>query len=360
MRFTSPLYLLPLAALTAAKQVGYFNSDDCADPSGFESCYDDADSWWADCVNETCEGQNIDCINTCEYARQGTYTRCAAAHCWNMVYSCEYQLQASDSVNSGINPDLERAPYFPAPDNAAGRCSCNIGHLTEAQVIVNEVIAQCGDLVDPFSQTSDEIESIGNGCLCCGMSGLLSALAATCPKLDPAKLEMDDFEQLLTDNMAGIDWTTCQEWLNQYDCAADFGYPSAIETYYGPGNIPEGGPETLYNIGALTTPVSATVTFTVGSELFPVTAVSTDADVPTGSATGSSSSSGNGNEESGNGSSNSDSDGGNESGDNAQSDSDDQATGSGDIPEDVAAHQVAMSSTLFMFVAATLGVAYIL
>ncbi|KAL4974674.1 hypothetical protein BDW66DRAFT_81877 [Aspergillus desertorum] len=112
----------------------------------------------------------------------------------------------------------------------------------------------------------------------------LSSLDSFCPQLDPAELEMDNAEQFVAENITSIDWGNCQQWLSQYDCAADFGYPSNIKAYYGPGDVPEGGTETLHNIGALTTPVSETVTFTVGNELYPVTAVSTDAHVPTSSS----------------------------------------------------------------------------
>ncbi|KAL4899361.1 hypothetical protein BDW74DRAFT_115674 [Aspergillus multicolor] len=350
----STIYLLSLAALrlTVAEQVGYFNSDDCADPSGFASCYDDADEWYADCINENCEGLGVDCHNACEYARQGAYTRCAASSCWNKVYSCEYQQQASDYVSSAVNPDTENIPFWPAPDNAAGRCSCPIGKVTTAQVLLNEGMESCGDLADPFNQTPDEIESIGMGCLCCGWSSWLSTLDSFCPRLDPAELGMDGLEQFVQDNVAGFDWSTCQQWLNQYDCAADFGFPANIETYYGPGNIPEGGSETLSNIGALTTPVSETVTFTIGTQLFPVTAVSTDASVPTGSSD---------NDDSSDSTSTTSSDGASQTtADGSEETSADQTTDAGPTPTDAGVHAVAISKSLLALVIAILGVTYVL
>ncbi|KAL4951944.1 hypothetical protein BDW69DRAFT_201077 [Aspergillus filifer] len=354
----SCLYFLALAAapLIAAEQVGYFESEDCADPDGFVSCYEDADSWYNDCMKDNCEGQNIDCQNSCEYAKQGSYTRCQVAHCWNMVYTCEYQLQAADSVNSGINPDLERVPFFPPPDNANGRCSCNIGNFVQTQVQVNEVISQCGDAADPFSQSADEIEAFGMGCLCCGVSGMLSILDSTCPKLDPAELEAEDYEQILVESLPGIDWPSCQEWLNQYDCAADFGFPTQISSYYGPGSIPTGGTETFYNIGALTTPVSKTVTFTIAGTVLPVTAVSTDSSsAPTDLSNGD----GNGSDSSDNNAS--DSNSSNDSDNSDESDSNSQAdSNSEDVPEDAAVRPGVMSVTLALFVAGTLELAYIL
>ncbi|KAL5341363.1 hypothetical protein BJX70DRAFT_358605 [Aspergillus crustosus] len=60
-------YLLCLVAvpLAVAEQVGYFDSEDCADPSGFASCYSDTDSAYNDCINDNCEGLNSDCHNAC-------------------------------------------------------------------------------------------------------------------------------------------------------------------------------------------------------------------------------------------------------------------------------------------------------
>ncbi|KAL5050912.1 hypothetical protein BDW71DRAFT_80225 [Aspergillus fruticulosus] len=343
----SVVYLSTLAAfqLAAADQVGYFEANDCADPSGFASCYDDADEWWADCINENCEGQNIDCHNACECARQGAYTRCAAVSCWNMVYSCEYQLQVTDQINSCVNPNLDGIPFWPAPDNAAGRCSCSIGDLTTAQVLASEVLASCGDGVDPFTQSPDEIKSYGMGCLCCGWSGWLSSLDSFCPQLDPAELEMDNIEQFVAENITGVDWRNCQQWLSQYDCAAEFGYPSNIKAYYGPGDIPSGGTETLHNIGALTTPVSETITFTIGNDLYPVTAVSKDAHVPTSSSesddTNNSHSTGS-------------------TADKSEESSADQTTEGGATPTDAAAHQAVVSKISLAFVVAILGLIYIL
>jgi hypothetical protein len=86
-------------------------------------------------------------------------------------------MQASDYVNSCVNPDLDNIAFWPAPDNADGRCSCPIGKVATAQVLSNELGGQCGDRVDAFSQTPEEIESLGMACICCGISGFLSRYA---------------------------------------------------------------------------------------------------------------------------------------------------------------------------------------
>ncbi|EAW11697.1 uncharacterized protein ACLA_093960 [Aspergillus clavatus NRRL 1] len=338
------------ARLSLAAQVGYFDSTKCADASGFATCYDDADEWWADCINKNCAGQNIDCHNACECVRQGAYTRCAVSSCWNMVYSCEYQLQVADKMDSCIKPDLDQTPFWPPPDNANGRCSCNIGKITTAQVLTNEVVAWCGDLVDPFTQSSSEIESIGKACLCCGYSGLLSSLASFCPKLDPAELKMDGLEQLLANHTSSLDWNKCAQYMSGHDCAADFKYPSSIEKYYGPGQIPKGGTETLHNINALTTPVSATVTFTMGTLLLPVTAVSTSPLMPTASSDNGKSSDSSKSSDSNN--DNKDSTQGNSGGE--------QATPTQNTKGNTAVHQIATHPLLVLAVVIRLGIVWLL
>ncbi|KAL4879965.1 hypothetical protein BJY04DRAFT_88437 [Aspergillus karnatakaensis] len=356
-------YLLSVAALplAVAKQVNYFESNDCADPSGFESCFEDGDSWYADCINENCEGLGVDCHNACECARQSAYVRCAVGHCWNKIYSCEYQMLASDSVTSCLNPDLNGVPFWPAPDDANGRCSCPIGKVTTAQVLSLQLTDQCGD-VGSMGSNADEIMAFGMACLCCSISGYLSSLPNFCPRLDPAEIGMEGLEDLMIEYMPNPDWTQCDQWMSGYDCAADFGAPADIQTFYGPGEIPAGS-ETIRNIGALTTPVSETMTFTIGGTLFPITAVSTDASVPTGSSGGSDNSdsddSGSGsNDSTGDSDSNSNNDAA-DSSNNSDSSSNDETT-STDPPEDLGVHAVSFSPSLLGCVVAIIGVISIL
>ncbi|KAL3467009.1 hypothetical protein BJX64DRAFT_249432 [Aspergillus heterothallicus] len=357
------VYLFALAAtpLAVAEQVGYFDAERCAAPDDFGSCYDDADEWLADCINENCDELGVDCQNACECARQNAYTRCATSYCWNMVYSCEYQLQVSDSIDSCLRPDIETIPFWPPPDNANGRCSCNLGKVNTAQVLVNEVLGNCGDLVDPFTMSSDQIENVGKACLCCGLSGLLSSYDAFCPRLDLGDIGLDDFENSLAQLFSSsIDWPQCSSQMSGYDCVADFGYPSNIKSYYGPGAVPTGGSETLHNIGALTTPVSQTATFIIAGEQYLITAVSTDAAVPTeasdsvGSSDSSDSSDSNDSNDTSNSSNSNDS---NDSGsDNSQNGSnDEQDSDSDDTPGDFAVRQMAISPLLAGFAAALAG-----
>lgn len=69
----------------AAADVGRFTKKDCVAPSDFEQCYAEVEEGWADCVNNNCEGQNIDCINICSCIQTRAQLDCAGAYCWNQV-----------------------------------------------------------------------------------------------------------------------------------------------------------------------------------------------------------------------------------------------------------------------------------
>ncbi|KAL2862785.1 uncharacterized protein BJX67DRAFT_289406 [Aspergillus lucknowensis] len=348
MRSNLPIFALAAAQLAVAKQVGYFQSESCAAPSDFESCYDEADEGLADCINENCDALGVDCHNACECAKQVAYTQCAVSYCWNMVHSCEYQLQVGDQVNSCLNPDLDAIPFWPPPDHANGRCNCKIGEIIKAQVLVNEVLEGCSDLVDPFAQSIDQMQAIGNACLCCGVTGFLSPFYSFCPRLAPAELGLQGAESVLGQGIPDFEWTQCGSWMSGYDCAGDFGFPASVETYYGPGEFPKDGTETLRNIGALTTPASPTATFIVGNEQVLVTAVSTDAAVPTGASDIA---------ETTNGSDSSDSsDSSDTSDDSSQSGSDDEQGANNDqTPKDLAIRQAGISPKLAGFAVAVAG-----
>ena len=112
--------LSSFATITVAKQVGYFQSSDCVDSSGFESCYQDADQGFASCVNNNCAGGNkactescngdpacvqskcpdlgIDCINACECVKNTDYIECTATSCWNQVRKPSSSQQAVQSI----------------------------------------------------------------------------------------------------------------------------------------------------------------------------------------------------------------------------------------------------------------------
>ncbi|KAE8383859.1 hypothetical protein BDV26DRAFT_2565 [Aspergillus bertholletiae] len=103
---TLAISLAIFATLTLTKEIGYFQSSDCVDASGFESCYEDADQIFASCVNNNCAGSKacvdscggdstcvlskcpnlgIDCVKACDCVKNTDYIQCAATSCWNQV-----------------------------------------------------------------------------------------------------------------------------------------------------------------------------------------------------------------------------------------------------------------------------------
>ena len=115
----------------------------------------------------------------------------------------------------------------------------------------------------------------------------------TCPNTKPGNLGFDSwYDVFLEPN----DWDTCGKYLEAYDCAGTLGYGAEsagdTHTFYEPNNIPKNGTQTLYNTGALTTPLSgATFSWTFGTIVHTVTAVSTD-NVVTATVTGDSTATG--------------------------------------------------------------------
>lgn len=77
-----------LATAVSAKDVGYYDSKQCIDPSGFEKCYESAEQSWTDCVNSNCDGSNdVNCNNACRCVQALNQIDCAGQSCWNQVGS---------------------------------------------------------------------------------------------------------------------------------------------------------------------------------------------------------------------------------------------------------------------------------
>lgn len=181
--------LLPSLAIAAAliagpalaATAGYFESEVCADPSGFEQCYGDAEALYASCVDDHCDNNeaNIDCFNVCSCLRTYNELDCAGAHCWNQVYSCEYQATVGDLVTYCPKPDLESVPFYPPPDTGApAACSCNLGKLMISQLRTSAEGETCGahgtEIVNGLT-SEEELDTFAKACICCLQSGMVSA-----------------------------------------------------------------------------------------------------------------------------------------------------------------------------------------
>ncbi|KAI0887858.1 uncharacterized protein GGS22DRAFT_197765 [Annulohypoxylon maeteangense] len=270
--------------IVSATTVGYFDSESCVDPSGVAECYENAAVEWSSCVNVTCAGQNIDCINVCSCVQTQKQLDCAGQHCWNQVYSCEYQQTAGDIATNCLNPHLDQIPFYPPPDNAPGSCSCNLGKLLTSLYRTSNEIETCGangeDIVGQLT-SNDEIQIFARACTCCSESAMLSAFWAVCPNTDPSLLGINEIYDSLIAN--DKDWATCATDMDAFPCYSKLGYTppggNSSGTFYEPNDFPQNGTATTSNIaGSITTPVSGAVyTWTYNGVERPITVASADA-----------------------------------------------------------------------------------
>ncbi|KAJ6141922.1 hypothetical protein N7497_011021 [Penicillium chrysogenum] len=292
------LALVALSFVALAKEVGYFDSSSCADPKGFATCYEDADTVYSNCVNnncagggescynscggstscmnEQCPGLGIDCINACECERSAGQIECAGQSCWNRVYSCEYQATTLDYLSFCLNPDRDGLPYWPTPDDAPDSCSCNTGQIEQKLYLIINQVETCSNNQTNIGRMTD-------------VDGITD-IWGTCPDTQPLLLAADEwFAGLLNPGH----WEDCGPYMENYDCAGDLGFGRAdaggITKFYSPGNLPTNGTKSLYNSdGVVSTPVSGDVfTWTFGSSLVhTVTVSSADATVTGAKASG--------------------------------------------------------------------------
>ncbi|KEQ68045.1 hypothetical protein M436DRAFT_86716 [Aureobasidium namibiae CBS 147.97] len=272
-----------------------FDYSTCIDKTGFEKCYDSADSALTSCISNNCGGsvcvkscnndpncvlQNcpdlgLDCIYACECIRNTKRVACAAESCWNRAYSCEYSDAVADMVDMCGNTDRNAIPYFPAPDSAPGSCSCNKGKLSLTIEKINTQITACANNqtnLDTLASTAD-ISTHGTACLCCSISYMASAIWDICPTTQPSLLAADNITAIY-----GKHYDECIALLPNIDCENDLGFGAAVGAamsgYHAINDLPANGTETLYNKqGSPATPTQATIVWTPNPGFSPFTIV---------------------------------------------------------------------------------------
>ncbi|KAJ5123091.1 hypothetical protein N7448_009188 [Penicillium atrosanguineum] len=311
--------LLSLAAfrIVLAEKAGYFEDlSVCADPKGLKACYEDADTRYASCINNSCDGGDsscykscngdtscmtsqcpnlgVDCINVCECIKKDNEIDCMATSCWNQVYSCEYQKTGENLINYCPKVDLEQIPFWPPPENAPGGCSCNFAKIDLRITQISNYLTTCANNETNVEQlTVEEMSDYGRACICCSYSAAVSTIWDECPNTDPAILGADYW---LGGLMEGEHGEACSTYMEHFPCKKlGFGDKVAggTNTFYTPDNLPKNGTETLYNTGGvISSPVSgATFTWTSGTLEHAITVSSTD-NVVTATVTGGSGGSG--------------------------------------------------------------------
>ncbi|KAH9213247.1 hypothetical protein DL95DRAFT_506725 [Leptodontidium sp. 2 PMI_412] len=249
----------------------------CVAPAEYETCNRDALATLDNCMSG--KKREVDAYRECLCLADAFLLNCEGQFCWNKVYGCEY----NDLVGlllDACTPDLvntDEIPFWPAPANAPGACSCDNSATDLANSILWTTTHEAcsnGEVED----TNDK-NSTWN-CNCCYWSLSSQATMESCPKYDFPYLRYDDARR---QNLSGFDetWFSCQDTLPTADCKA-LGYSYTGEVYL-PSNLPLPGTETMSNLaGQVTAPVSGwTYTWSAASYGWVVTAFS-----PTGTIIG--------------------------------------------------------------------------
>ncbi|KIW24344.1 uncharacterized protein PV07_10063 [Cladophialophora immunda] len=263
--------ILSLSALAAASSSlgSNFTSTDCASSSGFDKCFSAAQNKATKCIDDGDGSDAIDIACTCVMWLDEI--NCAVSNCWNEVYSCQYQALIIRYMTF-CPTSQDGFPFFPAPDNAPGGCSCNIGqvYLNAANSYTESTKCSSPSSVD------GEI-----ACICCMEASAYSSIYNICPDTDPSLIGLGTIETQLEAFDQPFD--QCGPYLDQYDCIADLGYApigSPTSTLVNPTNMPANGTQTLYTTGAqITTPLSGSVvTWSHASSEFTATMANLDAE----------------------------------------------------------------------------------
>ncbi|KAJ5817913.1 hypothetical protein N7447_007921 [Penicillium robsamsonii] len=265
--------LVALSGLTNAQT--NITEKDCASTSEYSKCNRDVADKWSSCLRG-CNG-NGNCAVDCGCESHQKYINCMAESCWNQVYSCKYQLFVQQYF--AVCPSAkEPIPFWPPPDNAPNRCSCDLGKVTQTTLSSrNQQIKCMRDVTDKLTSDIGNIADLSNlnhgldianrasDCACCGASASISASWDICPHTEPTLAGADmwgvffpsDLPNLYT-SLPNWAWSSCDSTLEDKKCK-DLGFTDA-DKFYKPGDLPKNGTSTLYEVGGtLTAPPSGTV-----------------------------------------------------------------------------------------------------
>jgi hypothetical protein len=168
------LALLPLlstVALAATSDVT-LTSTGCADASGFETCQKTANDNASSCLDQADKDGSQTETLACGCQNYVDNYNCYSAFCWNRVWECEYQEYIVDYFIGCPIAKLP-VPYFPAPNKAPDACSCNLGRVFLSIQDAIQESTTCSNNADSGDAASN-VQQI-QGCICCEISGALSA-----------------------------------------------------------------------------------------------------------------------------------------------------------------------------------------
>ncbi|KAF5977253.1 putative membrane protein [Fusarium bulbicola] len=249
------LFLVSLAAIAAAADVT-LTSSGCADASGFEKCQASANKKTSSCIAQARHDNSQVELLACGCQDYVDNFNCYAAFCWNRFWECEYQ-EYMVSYFMNCNIAKQPVPYFPAPKNAQGACSCNVGQV---YLNIQDAIQQTGTCSNSANSgdAGSNLQKI-EGCNCCEISRALSSIVEICPKTDPNLIGLKQLSTL--ESELNVDYKSCGSYMETYDCSSQLSYSlEGVSTYYKPDDPLKTGTATLSNNpGSVTAPASGKV-----------------------------------------------------------------------------------------------------
>ncbi|KAG4428465.1 hypothetical protein IFR05_016051 [Cadophora sp. M221] len=261
-------YTLAVTVLGTDILDSFLNSSSCVAPNEFDSCHAEV----LDKLRYTCLSMGNDRPrgDPCLCDIRAETLNCFGKYCWNYVYGCDYQnminLLLLDCFPDPI-PELEPVPFWPAPVDGPGTCSCNFASmerdLTDAQLHYDA----CIDTASPDNSS----------CYCCSLSRTLSLLVDVCPTAVFQSIRFNESDP----NDDGLKiWSKYGPILAGVDCLDIVFKNLTAGTIYQPSNLPLPDTEPRWTLPSqISTPLSGwTYTWSLGMKENVVTAFS-----PTGS-----------------------------------------------------------------------------
>lgn len=184
--------------------------DGCVDPSGFQSCTNKVFAVVNDCSTS---GTILEA--ECYCGLMEGLSACYLDSCWNKVYGCGYQYAVGQTLSNcyikGSSLTNTSYPFFPAPDNAQGGCSCKIGDVGECQFGYQKQLDD--EYCNQFISTPGA--SLGE-CICCLNTATASCSAGICPGYSQDK---NTLANLLTQDQAFQCPSDLSQCSSQYNIA---------------------------------------------------------------------------------------------------------------------------------------------
>ncbi|KAJ7486264.1 hypothetical protein B0H11DRAFT_1625240, partial [Mycena galericulata] len=242
----------------------------CVDPQGLVDCYssnvDQATSCAATAKNSCSPDEQNTCAVGCANFQLAANVGCWLQHCWNQVYSCDFQatvityIDTADQIASSVT-----IPFYPPPANAPGSCSCNLGQ-------VYGYISESAVAPDPCNAYVNTAPDSVADCECCKLSAPISNIINTCPKSDLTFLGVPVLIQKYAAEAQQDTSDSCQSVLgsNTNICSSQFGISvDGSGEFLNPAALPAGvpGSEPLSTLAGSVTALPGPQTITL--ELFP-------------------------------------------------------------------------------------------